>query len=80
MGTLGIAHHQRGTFPIIDTDAESTARRARYAAQDAAYRAALRLGADEPLPRAIGRTSHAPGPRTGALPSGGRMRRQIVTI
>jgi hypothetical protein len=80
MSTLGIAHHQRGTFPIVDEDAARSARRARYAAKDAAYRAALRLGGDQPLPSALGITVHGCGPRTRNLPTGGRMRRQIVTI
>lgn len=57
MSTLGVAHHQRGTFPTIDTAAECEARKARYAARDAAYRAALRLNPDEPLPGSIGQVS-----------------------
>lgn len=80
VSTRGIAHHQRGTFPVIDSDAESAARKARLAGRDAAYRAALRLGADEPLPGALGNVSHATTPLTRGLPSGGRMRRQIYTI
>lgn len=74
MSTRGVAHHQRGTFPMIDTDAEMAARKARYSAKDAAYRAALRLGADEPLPSRLGVTSSSGG-HFNPTHGGGRLRR-----
>lgn len=77
MGTRGIAHHQRGTFPVLDTDAESAQRRARYAEKDAAYRAALRLGDSDPLPAILGRVSSSGAGYTRSA-AGGRIRRTLV--
>lgn len=75
MSTLGIAHHQRGTLPVIDTEAESAARAARYAARDAAYRAALHIGNDQPLPKSLGRCAGG-GAGYEDFYSGGRLRRR----
>lgn len=81
MSTLGVAHHQRGTLPKVDTEAENEARRARYAEKDAAYRAALGLEPWDELPAIIGR---APG---GAMrrgyevcADGGRRRLRSATL
>lgn len=74
-----MAHHQRGTLPIVDTEAEAAARRARFAEQDAAYRALLRLEAGDKLPGSIGQVSGGGGAfRRGfdECASGGRLRRK----
>lgn len=55
------AMHYRNTFAIANEDA-TAARAARYAARDAAYRAALGIS-DGPLPRVLGARGHSRGPR-----------------
>lgn len=83
LSTLGVAHHQSGTFPQIDSDAECAARTARYAAQDAAYRAVLGLNPEEPLPRSIGRHPMGGPHRRGyedQPTTGGRRRLKSATL
>lgn len=79
LSTSGVAHHQRGTFPVDESaEVECARRAARFAAQDAAYRAALGLNPEDPLPGTIGRTfggaRYKPGEYTPQI-SGGRRRR-----
>lgn len=50
------AMHYRGTFDVSD-DHEAAARAARYAARDAAYRAALGISPGEPLPGRLGESA-----------------------
>lgn len=73
MSNAGVAHHHRGTFPIIDEAAAIAARNARFAPRDLAYRAALGIGYDEPIPRSIGSVSTGAG-RLHSSASGGRVR------
>lgn len=85
MSTLGIPYHRRSTFQVDDTEA-CEKRAARHAARDAAYRAALGLNPDEPLPKRIGsRGNTGGGGRRSAssyfdLGNGGRVRRSSAPL